>query len=322
VNFLRFVVQNPNLTILLPGGCNASCDFCFWNKQEGKILAPTNYIDKVFATIAVLPKNFSALSISGGEPTLSPWFGRFLSRLGVYRRAASCNIGRVVLTTNGVALDKHLGAVGCVVEHINISRHGISDEQNAALFGTNSIPTDAQLAKLIARIHAETSCDVTLNCVIEENCRSNFCKAFIEYAKELGADAVSFRKVASTVDPTPAEKKFVKKWGIASKSDCPVCRGLTQVVDGFDVRWKGSVVEPSITSKGIYEGVIHPDGNLYADWGMKLLIQTNTTPRRVVRKPTYVGYSGHSIGTGCSSSSSGGCASSRAVSSYSSGSRC
>jgi sulfatase maturation enzyme AslB (radical SAM superfamily) len=29
--------SNPNFTILAPGSCNSKCEFCFWNRDEGKI---------------------------------------------------------------------------------------------------------------------------------------------------------------------------------------------------------------------------------------------------------------------------------------------
>jgi len=29
-------IQNPNLSIVMPGGCNAKCDFCFWKKSTAE----------------------------------------------------------------------------------------------------------------------------------------------------------------------------------------------------------------------------------------------------------------------------------------------
>jgi hypothetical protein len=103
---------------------------------------------------------------------------------------------------------------------------------------------------------------------------TKFCQKFIEYAKSLGADAVSFRKVASNVEPTRAEKFFAKHYGVDSETQCPVCRGMNQIVDGYDVRWKGTVNEPSLDTNGIYEVIIHPDGNGYVDWGMTKPVST------------------------------------------------
>lgn len=57
--------NEPNLTIVLPVGCNANCDFCFWhNRKMGKA-----YMNTLFLNINKLPQNFKQVTISGGEPT-------------------------------------------------------------------------------------------------------------------------------------------------------------------------------------------------------------------------------------------------------------
>jgi MoaA/NifB/PqqE/SkfB family radical SAM enzyme len=267
----------PNTTILLPGSCNAHCGFCFWNRDEGKIKPPQDYIDKVFKILADLPKEFETLSLSGGEPTLSPQLTKLLTRLGKFRRTND-RFQRVVLTTHGGNLLEHLPAIGCVADHINISRHAIGTKNNRDIFKTKGIPSDEELRDIITEVHDMTECDVTLNCVVPPNVTVKFCNDFIHYARYLGADAVSFRKQAGTVAPTRAEKSFVKKYGVLAETKCPVCRGLAQTVDGFDVRWKGTVHEPSVDTGGVYEVVIHPDGEAYSDWGMKHPI--DLTPKK------------------------------------------
>lgn len=293
----------PNTTVLLPGGCNASCDFCFWDRLEGGIKPPRDYLDKVFLHLASLPKAFRTLSISGGEPTISPWFGSFLARLGVYRRTNI--LDRVVLTTNGSNIAPFITAIGCVADHINISRHAVGSEANCKIFNTTAIPDDESLREIIANIHSETECDVTLNCVVGVDTPIAFCYNFITYAHMLGADAVSFRKEASDVTPTDAETFFVKKYGALHETKCPVCRGLEQSVEGFTVRWKGSVAEPSKESNGVYEVVIHPDGGLYAGWDLSnpLEILMIDSPVRSTKKLS----SGAGYSAGCGGRGRTGC---------------
>ena len=263
----------PNTTILLPGGCNAKCSFCFWDRHEGRIKAPNDYESRVVANLITLPKDFSTLSISGGEPTVSPRFVSVMDALRKFKPIS--NFGRVVLTTNGAKLGERLGDIKGVVDHINISRHTIGTEQNYDVFKTRSVPSDVELGELIERIHSETSCDVTFNCVVPQSVSSWFCFDFIDYAKGLSADAVSFRKEASDVSPTGAEEFFRARYGVDNEANCPVCRGASQTVDGFDVRWKGTVGEPSLDTGGCYEAVIHPDGVMYTDWGMKQVLDTS-----------------------------------------------
>lgn len=298
----------PNTTLMLPGSCNAACDFCFWNRDEAKIKPPADYLDRVFSHLSLLPDAFHVLSISGGEPTLSPWFGRVLARLGQYRR--SHQLDRVVLTTHGGNLLPFLTAVGCVVDHVNISRHAIGTAANRDVFKTDKAPTDDALRDMILRLHAETACDATLNCVVRPGVSVAFCDEFIAYAKDLGADAVSFRKVASDAAPTAAEMVFAAKYGVMNETKCQVCRGMEQQVSGFAVRWKGSVSEPSMQTGGIYEVVIHPDGNVYADWGMKIpLVFAPQPPPRRPSLPAQI--ASPVCGGGCGSRSGGGCGSSR-----------
>jgi MoaA/NifB/PqqE/SkfB family radical SAM enzyme len=267
----------PNTTILLPGSCNADCSFCFWNKSWADIDVPDDYIQKVENVLNRLPSDFSVLSVSGGEPTLSPWFGKVMGMLSKLRRHR--HFDRLVLTTHGGNLLPHITAIGCVFEHINISRHAIGTEANQEIFKTKKIPTDDELKKIIKRIHSETSCDVTLNCVIPPDVSTSFCEEFIKYARDvLGADAVSFRKVASDATATDAEHAFAAVHGVTSETKCPVCRGMEQNVNGYTVRWKGSVNEPSIDTGGVYEAIIHPDGNAYTDWGMTVPLFSTVTP--------------------------------------------
>jgi len=269
----NYTVSSNNTTILLNGSCNAECDFCFWDRNEAKIKAPENYFNKIFDSLKSINGLSNVLSISGGEPTLSKYFPKFLVMLSKFRREYQLN--RVVLTTHAGNLLKHIDLVGSVVDHINISRHGIGDAENYNIFKTNNIPSDADLVYLIKEVHNRTLCDVTLNCVIKNDVSVDFCYKFIDYAKSLGADAVSFRKEASTVTPTEAELFFVETHGVISSNNCPVCRGVNQLVKGFDVRWKTSVNEPSIDLNSIYEYIIHPDGNLYADWNMRFLVSVS-----------------------------------------------
>ena len=232
-------------------------------------------------------------------------FGRFILGLSKFRREHK--LDRVVLTTHGGNLEQHIPLIDCAVDHVNISRHAISDEDNYRIFHTSSVPSTYDLIKLIKKIHNETSCDVTLNCVVKPDVDFKFCYDFVEYAKSIGADAVSFRKEASDVTPTATELLFEKVFGnIVGRSNCPVCRGMGQRVQGFPVRWKGSVAEPSIQTNGVYEVVIHPDGKPYADWSMTKPIHQTEKVKKTAGKPKVVEESHHSCGgMSCGSSSCG-----------------
>ncbi len=299
----------PNTTVLLPGDCNAHCDFCFWNREGANIPFDHSFSEKAVAQLQRLPGQFKVLSVSGGEPLLSPEYTRFCLELLKHQR--DLDLERVVLTTHGQYLMKFLDITLAVFDHINISRHAIGYDANVEVFKTKKIPTDAELKSVILRVHKLSKVDVTLNCVVPTDVTVKFCKQFIQYAKDLGADAVSFRKQASTATPTKAENSFRKKYGVDMETKCPVCRGMTQTdEDGFQIRWKGSVEEPSIDTGGVYEAVLHPDAKLYTDWNRKVPFPFNSVPVRSSRDAIHKIKrirAQSSVASGCGSS--GGCGS-------------
>lgn len=288
---------SPNFTILTPGACNAKCGFCFWNHEQGKLKpAMGTYRLKLKHNLTALPpKLYRNISISGGEPTLSPYLPSILATVA----SVSNNTGkfnRVVLTTNGVGLiekehdDPWFSMLICTIKHLNISRHHFDDVENFKIFKTSSVPTTKQLADIILKVQQAnflfgTTVDVTLNCVIDDSTTEDFCYQFIEFAQTVGAHAVSFRKQASTVDPTPVEKTFMDVLGKGEFNKCPVCRGRQHTIDGYPIRWKGSVNEPSLALGKVYEAIMHANGDVYADWGMKEKLRVYTDDTVTPGKP-------------------------------------
>jgi hypothetical protein len=184
-------------------------------------------------------------------------------------------------------------------DHINISRHAIGYDANVKIFKTKNVPTDAALRIVIDKIHRMSKVDVTLNCVVPANVTVKFCEDFIKYAKSLGADAVSFRKKASNAKPTKAELAFRKRYPLVSETQCPVCRGAVQLdEEGFSIRWKGSVEEPSIETNGVYEAVLHPDAKVYTDWGRQVPFPFPKAARKIRLIPVDLPASSQSGGCG------------------------
>ena len=133
---------------------------------------------------------------------------------------------------------------------------------------------------------------------------------YLSFAKGVNASSVSFRKVASDISPTPVEKEFIQMFGNGISNNCPVCRGRSQNVLGFELRWKGSVTQPSIDCRKVYEGVFHPDGHLYADWARNVNIDVPfkigavVNSLAVIQPQTSTKSSGYA---GCGTSSYAGC---------------
>ena len=272
----------PNLTAILPGKCQARCAFCI--EPEGPDPRSSEEWLRSFETLIdrELPSIFRILSISGGEPSLSPVFERLLRLLARFRESG--RLKRVVLTTNGSVkgLTRHLDALGEGVTHVNISRHSGDDIANARVFKTKDVPDRKQLADLISQMN-HRGLPVNFNCVYSsdhafgkktygvtrEELRVE-AKRFITFAKDVGASSVVFRH--DHRDPhlersTALEDAF-DDYKVVHHVECAACRVVGKMIRGMPVNFKRSVYEPTETglSTELYELVFHSDGGLYRDW--------------------------------------------------------
>lgn len=267
--------NNPNFSIVVPGGCNALCPFCFYEPPKTEIKSG-EWLAKLKESLTKLPDNFQQISITGGEPTKSAFFWPLIDLLASFKRK---NINKVVLTTNGQYLwDRIEDPVNAesfaeVIDHVNISRHAPTFEENVKIFGnTKCIPDDAKLQKICLTLNT-MGIDVTLNCVLESWVKTRDQAArFIVWARGIGASAVCFRKPHGTLMPTSVEKSF-SAFKSVGEGECPVCRTKSQIIGGMTVTWKASKKEPSKDLKSIYELIFHDDGKLTADWSKEIPVK-------------------------------------------------
>ena len=148
ISKMKLSVVNPNLSVILPVGCNAKCDFCYWSPDFGLTTDRFEFISKT------LPEAFNQVSITGGEPTLHPLLIDYLN-------IARNRFDKIVLNTNGYKLTPKIANM---VNHVNISRHHFSDEENNKIFNTIDIPTALDIKLLLKLTN-----NITLNCVLPDN---------------------------------------------------------------------------------------------------------------------------------------------------------
>jgi organic radical activating enzyme len=253
--------DNPNFTIITPGGCNSFCSFCtdpFKRKPAPEYLA--NLADVL---LTQLPAHMRQCSISGGEPTLSPQLESILMMV-----KTSGHFDKVVLTTNGARLPQFVPLFKKTVHHLNVSRHGIGYEANTKVFGTRGIVTDEDLKAAAFELN-KAGIDVNLNHVYTKDSALtvDYVLDYIAYAKSVGATSVSFRydQNENTLEPTYLEKLF-SEWNVVRAGGCPVCRNHTVLVAGFPVVFKASFAEPSKAIDDVYELIYHITGKLTTDW--------------------------------------------------------
>lgn len=269
---------SPNITIVLPGPCQAKCTFCNW-KQDDKISKFIINLDKLLNN---LPPNFKQISISGGEPTLSPVFVDVIEMLGKAKQNGKIN--KVVLTTNGYKLDydNNIPIMESIVDFINISRHHYSDNLNRKIFNTNNVPDKDELQWIITRCN-KIGIEVNLNCVFNEhnkNLNINSLEMFIDFAKDVNANSISFRNQYDDFEPSEVqcELELTHK----AKSSCPVCVNKTFIVNGMSIKFHHSSNEPteskSFSKDETYELILNGNGTLARDWEGKKEVSLESKP--------------------------------------------
>ena len=291
-------MNNPNFTIITSGGCNAKCDFC---TDPYNSMAHPQYISKLMEAINTLPSNFNQVSITGGEPTISPDLQAILSLVKF-----SGKFSKVVFTTNGTKLLQNLDLISDTVNHVNISRHAIGYEDNVKIFKNKQIINDEDLATACFEL-SKKGVDVNLNHVYIKNSNYDikYVREYVAYAKQVGASSVSFRydQEENSLEQTYLEKLF-ESFKIINQGSCPVCRNHTILVDGFPVVFKASFAEPSNSVDYLYELIYSPTGKLTEDWEGKKIYKKPTPQPKVIEKrievPVY-----RPVGGGCGRS--GGC---------------
>ncbi|MFH1210902.1 MAG: radical SAM protein [archaeon] len=281
-------IESPNYSIVVPGRCNAACNFCFWDRNVD--LSPM-YLPNLRESLGNMPPQFHQISITGGEPTLSHLLADVLTTIDTDK------YNHVVFTTNGKNILPFADYLQRLGAHINISRHAIGDERNATIFKSDSVPKAKDLEKICEELN-NRGIDVTFNAVLAGGIKTkNDVLDYIKFAKDSGASAVCFRKRHGTLTPTPLERGFDQ---IQSREyKCPVCRSKTQIIKGMKTIWKASVEEPSVNLGMVYEVIYHPDGRLTEDWAGKKEVefkgkpQKNKQDHRVVEVDHGTGNCGH-----------------------------
>lgn len=253
--------DNPNFTIITPGGCNSFCSFC--TEPFKKKAAPEYLANLADVLLTQLPAHMRQCSISGGEPTLSPQLESILMMV-----KTSGHFDKVVLTTNGARLPQFVPLFKKSIHHLNVSRHGIGYEANTKVFGTRGIVTDEDLMACAFELN-KAGIDVNLNHVYTQDSALtvDYVLDYIAYAKSVGATSVSFRydQNENSLEPTYLEKLF-SEWNVVRAGGCPVCRNHTVLVAGFPVVFKASFAEPSKAIDDVYELIYHITGKLTTDW--------------------------------------------------------
>jgi len=261
-----------DIKIVVPGGCNAKCAFCF---AKAKIRTCSYWVDKLYQMLGSIAPEFSVINITGGEPSISSFLPSALNVIKIRKE----KFEKIVMTTNASNLDP--GMLEDVVDHLNISRHHFSDEINREIFGTDKIPSAEDLKGIIAHCNI-IGIDVTISATITDKLRKmEDVFSMIDLCKTIGASALKIRKdYAIGLKPSKLERMF-ENIKPTHQSSCPVCRSKTQLISGLSVIWSAGVLEPSkvLPAEEISELIFQPNGRLTLDYAGEKTY--DPTPKRI-----------------------------------------
>jgi len=192
------------------------------------------------------------------------------------------------MTTNGYLLGNFIPKLKGAVDHVNISRHAIKDQDNEAIFGTKSVPDTETLAQLIFDLNKQ-GIDATLNVVLPslEAPSETFLDDWSDFAKVIGASGVAFRIDHSLgLENLHADDISLKASGFTyQESSCPVCLTHTYRYRGAPMMFKYGISEPSDIQP--YELVMQQNSDLTLDWAGKLPYNLEKDERIKPKKITY-----------------------------------
>ena len=119
---MDIVVDNPNFSVVVPSGCDASCDFCFWEEKES--LSKSKFLDRLQEVVDLLPYQFYQVSVTGGEPTLCRWVKDILTilrdRFETMIRAIRLSTYRIVGKGHRVKVPRTKAEEGDIVGIFNV----------------------------------------------------------------------------------------------------------------------------------------------------------------------------------------------------------
>jgi len=298
------VYSNCNLSIFIDDYCNADCKFCvaqlrYENRskiyQKAKIEDDEEYfrrLEEVLAKIA--PLNVS-VSLTGGEPTISPRIFRVLELLNKY------NIRKRTITTNGSALLREVNGkkmidylIDAKLDHLNISKahYDESINKNIMPYQCGEYCSNEDLEKIIPYALSK-KLRPRLSCLLLKDGIHNLAGMvqYIEFYKKLGIDNVIFRELMDYNEMTMINKEKVEYckrnkvrlndvWQDVDKDTRFVpeknilgyyyyveiynYKGVSVCSESADLRVQKKEKDSNLNV--VYEMVFHPNGNLNGSW--------------------------------------------------------
>lgn len=202
------IYKNVNISIFLTDYCNACCKFCieqveFRNKREmlaekPRIMTDNMYFRRLDYVLKYVRPLNPSVSITGGEPTLSPRLIAVLKILKKYsfrKITINTNGSGILNVIDGKPIYEHIINYG--VTHVNISRHHWEDTSINEVMRFEQQPCTTNMLREAIPILNGKGVRVRVNCVIMKNYIDTLDKIieFMDYYSSIGVDNFVFRQM-------------------------------------------------------------------------------------------------------------------------------
>ena len=296
----RSVYKNFNFSIFVDDYCNADCKFCvaqlrYQHKnalyQKAHIEDRDKYLARLEEVLKMVRPLNPSVSLTGGEPTLSPIF------IDILRLVDKYDFRKRTITTNGSALLKtvendtivnHLIQNG--FNHLNISRASYDDKLNREIMRYNvekEYCTDEMLREILS-ITNKSAMSHRLSCILlKESVNSvEEMKKYLDFYSTLGANNFIFRELMDydktaintekmtycdqnkiklydiwhQFDDYPEFKPYLNLLGYYYYVEIYKYKGMTVASESADlnIQYREKEKHPEM----VYEMVFHNNGNL------------------------------------------------------------
>ena len=270
---------NLHATVILPGGCNAKCPFCYDISETVMI---DDYYTKLDNVIKKIPLEARKFAITGMETSYSPYFKDVLHLAAKYKKEKRFDF--IFLNTNASNLKKYIHEVNEGLDAINISRHSADDEENYGIFNTHTVPSKDELKEIISLLKLDSG--VNINTVITDDLTDEEVEKktldMIDFCKYVGATSLTIRFEATDRLRTEKLKDFFLKYDTISEHANPGCHFWLKKINDFNVVLKYVTKEPTSYSNWNYGYIIQRDFRITRDWAGKK--PHNLTTDKVIKE--------------------------------------
>lgn len=202
------VYKNFNFSIFVDDYCNADCKFCvaqlrYQNKNkmyEKEHLDTDTYLKRLDYILSLIKPLNPSISLTGGEPTLSPIFldiVRLVDKYGFRKRTITTNGSALLNTVDNDIILNHL--IKNNFDYLNISRVSSSDEENKRImrYNVEKEYCDMDMLKEILQISNDSTLKHRLSCLLLKECVNNVekMKEYLDAYMKIGVNNFIFREL-------------------------------------------------------------------------------------------------------------------------------